>query len=310
MSKRRASSSIWAGRGSGQRLEIKVRPHRSIFVQVLLALWRWRVEIVVLVVLVAVYRRLSSWLAQEITRESTFGRAFDAIVGRVVENPVTSGALLLMLLVPALLAAWGPSRRYSVRHTWCTITRHRLRLFFSEADITNRSGRLPWIVHVRPTPVGERAWVWMAPGLSAESIQDRTANIASTCWARDARITATRRVVTLVRVDIVRRDPLETTKRTRPIRNRLLDFSARIGRPDTTTNGDRPTGSATAPAPGMAAWSIRPPAATPPATPPTKSAGKTGSAAPAANPSSTPAAPSAPADPAVIIDGEDVSDYV
>jgi hypothetical protein len=211
----------------------------------------------------------------------------------------STGALLLMLLVPALVLAWGASRRYTLRHAWCTITRHRLRLFFSEADITNRSGRLPWIVHVRPTPVGERVWVWMAPGLSAESIQDRTFFIASTCWARDARIIATRRVVTLVRVDIIRRDPLETTKRTWPIPNRLVGMSARIGRPH--PNGD----TASDPPPGAVSWSIRPPATTA-----TARAGKAGPTATPAKTTTTTAPPAAPDGSAVIVNGEDVSDYV
>lgn len=284
---------MWAGRGSGQRLEIKVRPQRSLFVQALLIVWRWRVEVAAVLLLAAAYGWLSGWLAEQIAAGSTFGRAFASVFGRVFDQPATSGAVVLMLLVPAVVLAWGPSRRYSVRHAWCTITRHRLRLHFAEADIANRSGRLPWIVHVRPTPVGERAFVWMAPGLSIQALEDRATAIASTCWARDARITATRRVVTLVRVDVVRRDPLETTKRTRPIPNRIVALAGRLGRADSNTAPIRPgdLGGPSAPANGKPA----------PAAP----------AAPAAAAATAPtAAPTAPAGPAVIVNGEDVSDYV
>jgi hypothetical protein len=287
---------MWAGRGSGQRLEIKVRPQRSLFVQALLIVWRWRVELLALVVLLTVYVRLSSWLAEQITTQSTFGRAFAATAGRVFANPASSGALAFMLAVPALLLAIGPTRRYTLRHTWCTITRHRLRLFFAEADITNRSGRLPWIVHVRPSPVGERAWVWMAPGLSVQALEERVPVIASTCWARDARILATRRVVTLVRVDIVRRDPLETTKRTRPIRNRLVDLADRLDPPGTGNGKTGPTAE-----PGSWSWSLTPPgqrSETGPATKPTKPANR--ATAPTTGPDGPP----------VVVNGEDVSDYV
>ena len=51
------------------------------------------------------------------------------------------------------------------RSLWCLITRHRIRTCFSEFIITNRTGSLPLILWAMPTPVGERVWIWLRPGL-------------------------------------------------------------------------------------------------------------------------------------------------
>jgi hypothetical protein len=92
------------------------------------------------------------------------------------------------------------------------VTRHRLRAFFVQTRVHNRSLRLPWILWIWPTPVGERAWVWLVSGLSVEDFESSTERLAAACWARAARVERSRRYGSLVRVDIVRRDPLTATE--------------------------------------------------------------------------------------------------
>jgi hypothetical protein len=82
--------------------------------------------------------------------------------------------------VPALIP-WLRTR--IIAFAWCFITRHRLRVCFNEFIITNRTGSLPLMLWARPTPVGERVWIWLRPGLSLEDLQTRLDRIAPACWA-------------------------------------------------------------------------------------------------------------------------------
>lgn len=200
MSNSSRSTPLVGGRSGGRNglIELRIRPHRAWWVQLLLAVWRWRAEILGVVVGLVLAVKLA-----------------DRVGSFTVAGLILVGLALAVLLVPS-------ARRYVVRHVWCTITRHRLRLFFVEAGVYNRSGRLPAIWWVRPTRVGERAWIALSPGLSAGNLEDRLDALAATCWARDARITPVRAVVTFIRVDIVRRDPLVGGRRPRPIPNPLV----------------------------------------------------------------------------------------
>ena len=95
---------------------------------------------------------------------------------------------------------------------WCLITRHRIRTCFSEFIITNRTGSLPLILWARPTPVGERVWIWLRPGLALDDVQDRLDKIAVACWATAALAeAASRSNAAFVRMDIKRRDALTGT---------------------------------------------------------------------------------------------------
>ena len=71
-----------------------------------------------------------------------------------------------------------------------------------------RSGRLPLVLWIRPTQVGERALVWCRAGICAEDFEAHTGEIAAACYAREARIERSGRWAQLVTVDIVRRDTL------------------------------------------------------------------------------------------------------
>ena len=100
------------------------------------------------------------------------------------------------------------SRRFITRRFWCVLARHRLQRLCYEARLHTRSGRLPLILWTRPTRVGERTWVLCRAGICAEDFEAHVGELRAACYARDARITRTRRWSHLVTIDIIRRDTL------------------------------------------------------------------------------------------------------
>ena len=44
-----------------------------------------------------------------------------------------------------------------------------------QSRVMNHRGYVPWLLWVRPTNVGERAWLLMRPGICAEDLESRTA---------------------------------------------------------------------------------------------------------------------------------------
>src|SRR6266545_3478328 len=135
------------------------------------------------------------------------------------------GAVIVLVFVIAVVFTVPHSRRVAWPRVMCVVSRHRLRTCMSQLAVTNRDGRLPWIVWIRPSPVGERAWLWMIPGLSVDDINNRTEALAAACWARETRIERARTRAMVVRVDIVRRDPLSEPK---PIDNPLMDGTRHV----------------------------------------------------------------------------------
>ncbi len=122
-------------------------------------------------------------------------------------------AALCVLIAPITLALCLPYTGRLLRGwTWCLVTRHRVRAFLCENGIRNRSGKLPWILATYPTPVGERVWLLLIAGMSIEDVKDRTSALAATCWAADARLDRTRRMAGVLRIDIIRRDPLDSKR--------------------------------------------------------------------------------------------------
>jgi hypothetical protein len=82
----------------------------------------------------------------------------------------------------------------------------------SVASAASGAGYVPWCLWVRPTNVGERVWLFMRPGICVDDLEAKTPQIAASCWARDARVRAARRLVALVAVDVIRRDPLTSDR--------------------------------------------------------------------------------------------------
>jgi hypothetical protein len=71
-----------------------------------------------------------------------------------------------------------------------------------------RSGRLPLVLRIFPTQVGERAVIWCRAGICAADFEANAAELAAGCYARSARIEGHRRWTQIVILDIVRRDTL------------------------------------------------------------------------------------------------------
>jgi hypothetical protein len=128
--------------------------------------------------------------------------------------------LASVVLIIGVPAAIKPVRTRLHQVTWCLVTRHRIRTCFSEFIITNRTGSLPLILWARPTPVGERVWIWLRPGLCLDDLLDRLDKIAVACWASNAVAeAASRSNAAFVRLDLKRRDVL-----TKTITSPLLDM--------------------------------------------------------------------------------------
>jgi hypothetical protein len=111
-------------------------------------------------------------------------------------------------------AAYPKTRRWLLAPAWCLIVRHRLRQCFAAFIISNREGTLPLILAARPTPVGERVWIWLRPGLSLQNLEQdgQVQKLAVACWAREVRVTpASRKYAAFVRVDVTRRETLTST---------------------------------------------------------------------------------------------------
>ncbi|GIH03395.1 hypothetical protein Rhe02_14620 [Rhizocola hellebori] len=157
---------------------------------VLRAVWWWSLELAAVGLLLTAWWLLdtyvSAWLAAGVLA-------------------TTAVACVVLRRVRRWLTAWG----------WCVIVRHRLRVTFAEVIRAASKGKarpitLPFILLARPTPAGERVWVWLRPGLDLADLDGGTGRMAVACWAGEVRVCrASTRYAALVRVDIARRDPLQ-----------------------------------------------------------------------------------------------------
>ncbi|MEV0789392.1 hypothetical protein [Kribbella sp. NPDC050459] len=204
----RARSTRRAGRGSTATgtIETIIRPSQSTPVKVLLAVWRWRWELLVLASLAYV----------------TIAHG-EAITGYFQSNPLWLNALLIIVLCGWIVTD-NPARRFVLNRIWCVITRHRLRACLVEMRTLNYSGNLPFIFGCLSTKTGQIVWLWMRPGLSMEDLDNKAETIASACWARSAVIARSKRNAAVVRIEINRRDPLSKTHITSPLLNDTSDM--------------------------------------------------------------------------------------
>ncbi len=128
-------------------------------------------------------------------------------------TPLWASLLILAVIIGAP-SAYGPARRAVISAYWCLAVRHRLRTCFAAFIAKNRQGTLPLILIAKPTPVGERIWLWLRPGLSLHDLaqEGQMQRIAVACWAREVRVTAaSRKYAALVRIDVTRRESLTAT---------------------------------------------------------------------------------------------------
>ena len=145
--------------------------------------WRWRTELALLTLTIAAVWRLALlitiiWAAVVLA----------AFIGILLSIPVT--------------------RRFTARRFWCVLARHRIQRLCYEARLHTRSGRIPLVLWIRPTKVGERAWLLCRAGVCVEDFQAHLGELRAACFARDARAARNPRWSHLVTIDIVRRDTL------------------------------------------------------------------------------------------------------
>lgn len=129
-------------------------------------------------------------------------------------------AAVVLAALGGLLVWWPPSRWLLAAVAGCLVTRHRLHTALVELRLTSRAGRLPLLLWLGPTPVGERVRLWCRAGMSAEDLADETERLRSACFARDVRVTRDPRWSALVTLDVIRRDPLGPD---RTVRSPLAD---------------------------------------------------------------------------------------
>jgi hypothetical protein len=117
-------------------------------------------------------------------------------------------AVIIFMATAAVVTALPWSRRFVIRRAWCVLSRHRIQKVCYETRMHTRSGRLPLVLRIHPTKVGERALIWCRAGICAADFEAHTPEIAAACYARQARVEGNRRWAQLLNVDIVRHDTL------------------------------------------------------------------------------------------------------
>jgi hypothetical protein len=117
-------------------------------------------------------------------------------------------AMVIITTLAVAVMAVPPTRRMVVRRAWCVLSRHRIQKVCFETRMHTRSGRLPLVLHITPTEVGERALIWCRAGICAADFEAHAAEVAAACYARQVRIEGHRRWAQLVWLDVVRRDTL------------------------------------------------------------------------------------------------------
>jgi hypothetical protein len=202
------------GSSDGRRPSIGIGGRRT-WIQVPLS---W--PIVLVMVLAAVARWAIRW------RFELALLAGAAVVAGVLSSEVGwhLAVLLLVWLVVAALAH-PRVRGVLIAHTWCMVSRHRVRTALGQAGVSSREGRLPYVIRVRRTPVGTRVTVWMRAGTAMEQFGDdaslRIGVVRAACWAREVRLERHPRWSHLVTLHLVRHDSLAPSV---SVRSELVDL--------------------------------------------------------------------------------------
>jgi hypothetical protein len=168
--------------------------------------WRWRTELAVLTVLFAALIALS-FISPLSGLTASLAFLFHITQCPLQVSYLIWGAAELAVLIGTLLGV-PVTRWFIVRRFWCVLSRHRFHRMCFEGRLHTRAGRVPPVLWVRPTKVGERLFIWVRAGLSAEDFAERTDELRAACYARDARVTRNMSWSQLATIDIIRRDTL------------------------------------------------------------------------------------------------------
>jgi hypothetical protein len=120
----------------------------------------------------------------------------------------TAWLMVIFIMTGTAVTAVPQVRRFITRRAWCVLSRHRIQKVCFETRMHTRSGRLPLVLRIHPTKVGERALIWCRAGICAADFEAHTPEIAAACYARQARVEGHKRWAQLLHLDIVRRDTL------------------------------------------------------------------------------------------------------
>jgi S-DNA-T family DNA segregation ATPase FtsK/SpoIIIE len=102
----------------------------------------------------------------------------------------------------------GPVRRRVWGWLAAGRTRRLLLAGLAQTRTANPDGRLPRVVKVRPTPIGQRLWLRLRPGQSVELLESRAEELRAALRARDVRLARDPHRSHKVTVDVVRHDTL------------------------------------------------------------------------------------------------------
>ncbi|MEU4374809.1 MULTISPECIES: hypothetical protein [Pseudonocardia] len=219
------------GKSRVDSFEIISAPPRNPIVRVAALLLRLRAELLVLALLITVWIALGP-------DHVTDGH------GVTVEVPGTGlGAharVIFFTAVALLLVALPWTRRFLFHRAQAVLTRHRVRQALVECRVLNsRSRACPLTLWVRPTRVGEVVWLFLRAGIGPHAVEDQAEELAATCFARECRVTAWSSSTNIVRVEIIRRDPLAPAL----IRSDLFRYAAGDPRDTGSLENDRDSGS-------------------------------------------------------------------
>jgi hypothetical protein len=89
---------------------------------------------------------------------------------------IASAAVVATIISVVMYVPW--TRRQVIRRAWCVLCRHSIHRVCYETRMHTRSGRLPLILRIHPTRVGERALIWCRAGICAEDFEAHTGEIA------------------------------------------------------------------------------------------------------------------------------------
>jgi hypothetical protein len=140
--------------------------------------------------------------------EMTACLAAAACIWELDQTVATTWTVVILTVTATVITVLPCTRRQVTRRVCCVLSRHRIHRVCFETRMHTRSGRLPLVLRIFPTEVGERAIIWCRAGICAEDFELNAAEIAAACYARQARIEGHRRWAQIVILDIVRRDTL------------------------------------------------------------------------------------------------------
>lgn len=152
----------------------------------LVTLWRWRTEILLIVGTAA-----ALFAVAETARQGSWW------------------SFLVLAGVVSVPAATRSGRNRMTAYFWCLFSRHRIQRVCLETSMHTRTGRIPLILWITPTPAGEKALIATRAGVCAEDFAAHAGEIEAACLAHRVTVSRHPSRANLVAVEIIRRASAE-----------------------------------------------------------------------------------------------------